>query len=103
MLSALKTVLHAFLPPLPEFDKFRFGEIGDVYVPRSRRAYENRGFAFVRFLHKEDMEAALKMDGTDLRGRRITVAPAQFGKNGMISWAVCFAVFVNAVWPMSAV
>lgn len=37
-----------------------FGEIGDVYIPRSERDFNsNRGFAFVRFLQRSDMEVPI--------------------------------------------
>ena len=38
-------------------EKFsEFGEIGDVYIPKHRDTGECRGFAFVRFYKKDDME-----------------------------------------------
>lgn len=38
-------------------EKFgEFGEIGDVYIPKHRDTGECRGFAFIRFTKKDDME-----------------------------------------------
>ena len=34
----------------------KFGEIGDVYLPRDRDTRELRGFGFVRFVKKDDQE-----------------------------------------------
>ena len=42
----------------------RFGEVGDVYIPRKFGSQEPRGFAFVRFLNERDAEDAVReMDG----------------------------------------
>ena len=42
----------------------RFGSLGDVYLPRNYSTNEPRGFAFVRFVNREDGEDALRsMDG----------------------------------------
>jgi len=37
-----------------KFDKF--GEIGDCFVPKYRDSGRCRGFGFVRFVEKSDME-----------------------------------------------
>lgn len=56
----------------------RFGEIGDVYIPRARGTNESRGFAFVRFMQKRDAEEAIEaMEGKDFQGRDLRV---QFAK-----------------------
>ena len=47
-----------------------FGELGDVYIPRNRETRESRGFAFVRFMKKEDAEKACSLDGKELAGGR---------------------------------
>ena len=55
-------------------DRFsKYGEVGDYYIPRNSHREGNRGFGFVRFVNKEDAEAALKEDGTELLGKIITV------------------------------
>lgn len=42
----------------------RYGEIGDIYIPRDHRSGDSRGFAFVRFRSREDAESAMnKEDG----------------------------------------
>merc|ERR1712167_62969 len=38
----------------------KFGEIGDVYLPKDRDTRETRGFGFVRFVKKDDQEYCLK-------------------------------------------
>jgi hypothetical protein len=42
---------------------FRYGDIGDVYIPRDHRTNESRGFGFVRFYDKRDAEDAMRVDG----------------------------------------
>jgi RNA recognition motif-containing protein len=42
----------------PRFEKF--GEVGDVYIPKERGSGRSRGFAFVRFMVKKDAEDAMK-------------------------------------------
>lgn len=49
-------------------DMFKeYGDIGDVYIPRSRN------FGFVRFHNKSDAEASLETDGKELNGNTIAV------------------------------
>ena len=55
-----------------------YGEIGDIYIPRSFQNNEPRGFAFVRFVEKKDAEDALRaLDGTEVEGRTLTVMEAK--------------------------
>ncbi|CAE7231828.1 rsp-4 [Symbiodinium natans] len=51
-------------------EKFsKFGEIGDVYIPR------DRNFAFVRYLEKSDAQDAVDaMDGKDIMGMEVSVS-----------------------------
>lgn len=59
----------------------RFGEVGDVYIPRDRHTHESRGFAFVRFYDKRDAEEAMDtMDGRKLDGREMRVQMARYGR-----------------------
>lgn len=51
---------HALTSPSPalRFLQFsRFGDIGDIYIPRDHATRQSRGFAFVRFYNKHDAEA----------------------------------------------
>jgi len=38
----------------------KFGEIGDVFMPRDHRKNKSRGFAYVRFLKEEDQKKCLE-------------------------------------------
>ena len=59
----------------------RFGEVGDVYIPRDRFTRESRGFAFVRFYDKRDGEDAMEaMDGSIMDGRELRVQMARYGR-----------------------
>eukprot|EP01041_Mallomonas_annulata_P013306 gene13306-28191_t len=56
----------------------RFGDVGDVYIPRSFGTGEPRGFAFVRFTDKRDAEDAMDaMDGKVIDGREIRIQLAK--------------------------
>uniref|UniRef100_A0A7S1WSJ0 RRM domain-containing protein n=1 Tax=Alexandrium catenella TaxID=2925 RepID=A0A7S1WSJ0_ALECA len=59
----------------------KFGEVGDVFIPRTKFSDRQCGFAFVRF-HKErdGMEAIRKMNGFKLEGSTLTVTRAQYGR-----------------------
>ena len=64
---------------LPMFE--RYGEVGDIYIPRDRFTKESRGFAFVRFHDKRDAEDAMdKMDGYVMDGREMRVQMARYGR-----------------------
>ncbi len=59
----------------------RYGDVGDIYIPRDRFTKESRGFAFVRFLDKRDAEDAMdKMDGYVLDGRDMRVETSRCGR-----------------------
>ncbi|XP_046394533.1 serine/arginine-rich splicing factor 2 [Ischnura elegans] len=59
----------------------KFGDVGDIYIPRDRFSRESRGFAFVRFYDKRDAEDALDaMDGRILDGRELRVQMARYGR-----------------------
>ncbi|XP_072029053.1 serine/arginine-rich splicing factor 2-like [Amphiura filiformis] len=61
------------------FDKY--GEVGDVYIPRDRFTKQSRGFAFIRFYDRRDAEDAMDyMDGKDLDGRELKVQLARYGR-----------------------
>lgn len=77
-------------PPAPGtsrlvFSHERYGELGDVYMPRDLRTGEPRGFAFVRFMDQRDADDAIdRMDGEFFAGRelRIQVGLAVGGTEG---------------------
>mmetsp|Transcript_138560 Transcript_138560/g.196146 ORF Transcript_138560/g.196146 Transcript_138560/m.196146 type:complete len:164 (+) Transcript_138560:82-573(+) len=55
----------------------RFGDIGDVFVPRERYSDRPRPFAFVRFVEDDDATEAIKeMNGTKFEGSTLTVSKA---------------------------
>lgn len=59
----------------------RYGDVGDVYIPRDRFNRESRGFAFVRFYSKRDAEDAMdSMDGAMMDGREVKVQMARYGR-----------------------
>lgn len=59
----------------------RYGDVGDIYIPRDRFTKESRGFAFVRFFDRRDAEDAMdKMDGYVLDGREMRVQTARYGR-----------------------
>lgn len=59
----------------------KFGEIGDVYIPKERGTYRPRGFGFVRFLKAEDADAAVQgMHERELGGRELRCAVAERGR-----------------------
>lgn len=64
---------------LQAFEKY--GEVGDVYIPRDPYTRENKGFAFVRYYEKRDAEDAIdSMDGAVLDGRELRVQTAKYGR-----------------------
>ncbi|XP_013399253.1 serine/arginine-rich splicing factor 2 isoform X2 [Lingula anatina] len=59
----------------------KYGDVGDVYIPRDRFTRESRGFAFVRFYDKRDAEDAMDaMDGAIMDGRELRVQMARYGR-----------------------
>jgi len=59
----------------------KYGDVGDVYIPRDRFSRESRGFAFVRYYDKRDAEDALdSMDGAIMDGRELRVQMARYGR-----------------------
>ena len=56
----------------------KYGEVGDVYIPRVHGSSEPRGFAFVRFLEERDgLEALRSMEGQEVDGRNIRIQEAK--------------------------
>ena len=59
----------------------KYGELGDVYIPRDRYKQESRGFAFVRFYERRDAEDAMdSLHGKVIDGREIRVQMAKYGR-----------------------
>uniref|UniRef100_A0A0N4Z8Q7 Serine/arginine-rich splicing factor 2 n=1 Tax=Parastrongyloides trichosuri TaxID=131310 RepID=A0A0N4Z8Q7_PARTI len=57
----------------------RYGEIGDIHIPRDRNTRQSKGFGFVRFYDKRDAEyASNKCDGRRLDGRSIRCSLARY-------------------------
>jgi RNA recognition motif-containing protein len=55
----------------------RYGDIGDVYIPRSPGSSRHRGFAFVRFRDLAAAEDAIRgMDGFEMDGKHLAVVMA---------------------------
>ena len=59
----------------------KYGDVGDVYIPRDRFTRESRGFAFVRFYDKRDAEDAMDyLDGALYDGRELRVHMAKYDR-----------------------
>lgn len=50
-----------------------FGEITDIAFPKDRVTGRPRGFAFITFADAKSAEAALKLDGQEISGRKVVV------------------------------
>ena len=58
----------------PILGRVRYGELGDVYMPRDLRTGEPRGFAFVRFMDQRDADDAIdRLDGEFFAGRELRI------------------------------
>lgn len=56
----------------------KYGQVGDIYIPRLFNTYEPKGFAFVRFINEKDAAAAqLGADGFELDKRILRVQEAK--------------------------
>ncbi|GMR61353.1 hypothetical protein PMAYCL1PPCAC_31548, partial [Pristionchus mayeri] len=66
------------------FDKY--GEIGDIHVPRDRYSSQSRGFGFVRFYSRRDAEYAQdRTDGKFIDGRELRVSIAKYDRPHEVS------------------
>ncbi|CAI2325456.1 unnamed protein product [Caenorhabditis sp. 36 PRJEB53466] len=59
----------------------RYGEIGDVHIPRDKYSRQSKGFGFVRFYERRDAEHALdRTDGKLIDGRELRVTLAKYDR-----------------------
>lgn len=59
----------------------RYGDLGDIYVPRYPDSNMTRGFAFVRYYRKRDAEEAMrKLDGERVDGRVLSIQMAKYAR-----------------------
>lgn len=59
----------------------RYGDIGDVHIPRDRRTSQSRGFGFVRFYDRRDADYAIeRVDGRRVNGRELRVSMAKYDR-----------------------
>lgn len=59
----------------------RYGEIGDVHIPKDRRTRQSRGFGFVRFYDRKDAEYAIsRVDGKRIDGRELRCSMAKYDR-----------------------
>lgn len=57
----------------------KYGDIGDIHIPRDRYTKQSKGFGFVRYYSRRDAEYAMdRMDGRWLDGREIRVGLARY-------------------------
>eukprot|EP00429_Kryptoperidinium_foliaceum_P042304 CAMPEP_0176119334 /NCGR_PEP_ID=MMETSP0120_2-20121206/59999_1 /TAXON_ID=160619 /ORGANISM="Kryptoperidinium foliaceum, Strain CCMP 1326" /LENGTH=92 /DNA_ID=CAMNT_0017453731 /DNA_START=42 /DNA_END=317 /DNA_ORIENTATION=+ len=55
----------------------KYGEIGDVFIPREKYSERSRPFAFVRYFRESDArEAIKKLNGYKMGGSMLTVSKA---------------------------
>ncbi|ULU06985.1 hypothetical protein L5515_014759 [Caenorhabditis briggsae] len=59
----------------------RYGDIGDVHIPRDKYSRQSKGFGFVRFYERRDAEHALdRTDGKLVDGRELRVTLAKYDR-----------------------
>jgi len=59
----------------------KYGDVGDVYIPRDPYSQESRGFAFVRYYDDRDADDAIDgLNGTLLDGRELRVQLAKHAR-----------------------
>jgi splicing factor, arginine/serine-rich 2 len=64
----------------------KYGDVGDVYIPRDPYTQESRGFAFVRYYDDRDADDAIDaLNGTLLDGRELRVQLAKHARPPMTS------------------
>jgi len=59
----------------------KYGDVGDVYIPRDPYTQESRGFAFVRYYDDRDADDAIDaLNGTLMDGRELRVQLAKHAR-----------------------
>ena len=59
----------------------KYGELGDIYMPKEKHNKESRGFAFVRFYNQKDAEDAIvSLNGCIYDGQALRVQMAKYGQ-----------------------
>ncbi|MDP8256671.1 MAG: RNA-binding protein [Candidatus Alcyoniella australis] len=58
------------------------GQVVEAKVIEDRQTGRSRGFGFVTFSNEEEAKSALKLDGTEMDGRRIKVDMARERSGG---------------------
>lgn len=82
-MTSLKVDNLTYRTNVEDLERFfeKYGEVGDVYIPRDRYRRESRGFAFIRFYEKRDAEDAIDaLDGEIIDGRQIRVTLAKYDR-----------------------
>ena len=82
-MASLKVDNLTYRTTMDDLERYfkKYGEVGDIYIPRDRDTHESRGFAFVRFYEERDADDAMDaMDGKVIDGREIRVAMARYGR-----------------------
>lgn len=62
----------------------RLGEVVRVTIPMTYDQRRNKGFAYVEFKRQADVQKALKLNGTELLGRKVSVFQAKPRENRKI-------------------
>lgn len=84
LLAALVPVLWCIMR------RNRYGDLGDVYMPRDLRSGDPRGFAFVRYMDQRDAEDAIdRLDGEFFAGRELRIQVRVFGEERCLA-GECF-------------
>lgn len=59
----------------------KYGDVGDVYIPRDPHTQDSRGFAFVRYFDERDADDAIdRLNGSLLDGRELRVQLAKHAR-----------------------